>query len=449
MIRPLSAAVALVATASFLNVPSSLAASRTIAGGRCTRVGASSTTASGVALKSSSAKRWAARTLPAVAVRGGSANSVAAPTANSVSGCVTKYNAKSDYFPDKATVLDATNFAVRYERNYKVITVPHVFAGSNPTSYVLVQCGTPTPKLVGDLAGATVVNVPVTRAVIMSTTIAPSFEIVGATDKIVAVDDPANYSTPAVVAGLAGGTIKGVGNNAKADVEAIVALKPGAVITYTAGGDDGLDKFRQAGLHVVLDASSLESTPLGRAEWTKLVGLLTNREKAAQTAFDKLRADYTALAAKATAAPTKPVVISGSMYQGTWYMPGGKSFPAQLIRDAGGRYPWSDDSTVGSLSLDLEAVLAKAGDATVWINAGYQWDTLKAALAEDARYKDLNAYKADGVWGNDKRVNATGGSDFFETAVARPDLVLADLVAVLHPDLQPGYTTTWYRHIGK
>ncbi len=469
MFRPLSAAIALSATASFLVVAPTQAATkpstRAAVGARCTKVGASASTANGVALKCSAKKRWAADTLPAVAVTAAitgpstvastptpTANPSPSPTkltANITSGCATNVDPSTDYFPEKASILDATNLQVRYEHNYKVVTVPQVFRGAKPSSWVLVQCGTPAPKLEGDIAGATVVNVPIASAAIMSTTLAPSFEIVGTPEKIVAVDDPQNYSTPSVVRGLATGTIKGVGNNAKANVESLIALKPSVVLTYTFGGADGLDKLRQAGLTVVLEGSSLEQTPLGRAEWTKLVGLLTNREKVAQVAYDKLRADYTALATKATASVRKPVVISGSMYQGTWFMPGGKSFPAQLIRDAGGAYPWSTDTSVGSLSLDLETVLEKAYDATVWINAGYLWDTLKAPIAEDARYRNLLSFKADNVWGNDKRVNATGGTDFFETAVVRPDLLLADLVAVLHPELEPGYNTIWYRHIGR
>ena len=264
-----------------------------------------------------------------------------------------------------------------------------------------------------------------------------------------AVDDPANYSTPSIVARIAAGKVKTVGNNAKANVEALVALKPSVVLTYASGDPtfDGLDKLQQAGLPVVVEGSSQEQTPLGRAEWTKLIGALTNREKAAQLAYDQVRTDYRSLAAKATAAPNKPGVISGSMYSGTWYMPGGKSFPAQLIRDAGGSYPWSTDTSSGSLSLDYEAVLEKSVDATVWINAGFQWTTLDNAIKEDARYGRLTAFKTGSVWGNDRRVNATGGSDFFETGVVRPDLVLADLVAALHPDLLPGHVPVFYRRI--
>ena len=263
------------------------------------------------------------------------------------------------------------------------------------------------------------------------------------------MDDPLNYSTPSIVERIAAGKIKTVGNNAKANVEALITLKPSVVLTYASGDPtfDGIDKLQQAGLTVVVEGSSQEQTPLGRAEWTKLIGLLTNREKTAQTAYARLRTDYRTLAAKASVSPNKPGVIVGSMFAGTWYMPGGKSFPAQLVRDAGGSYAWSTDGSTGSLALDYEAVVEKAYDATVWINAGYQWANLNSVTAEDPRYARLTPYKVGNVWGNDRRVNATGGSDYFETAVVRPDLVLADLVAVLHPELVPGHEPVFYRHI--
>ena len=474
MIRPIPAVAALCVAASILAIPSiatpsasaaaaaSKAPIRPILDARCAKVGATATGSKAVTLRCGAAKRWVVDTLPAVPVTAPPVATTAPPpatfaattapsssiqTANIINGCAANYDSSIDYFPEKESIAEATNLQIRYQHNYKVLTVPQVFKGAKSTTYVLVQCGTPVPKLEGDLAGATVVNVPISSAAIMSTTLAPPFEIVGAPEKIVAVDDPQNYSTPSVVKGLAAGTIKGVGGNSRANVEALVAMKPSVILTYTSGGADGLDAMRQAGLTVVLEGSPLEQTPLGRAEWSKLIGALTNRDKAAQIAFDKLRSDYRALSLKANATPVKPVVISGSMYQGTWYMPGGKSFPAQLIRDAGGAYPFSADSSVGSLPLDLEAVFDKAYDATVWVNAGYLWDSQSAILAEDNRYRNLLSFKLANVWGSDKRVNRTGGSDFFETAVVRPDLVLADLVSVLHPELEPGYETIWYRHI--
>jgi iron complex transport system substrate-binding protein len=372
-----------------------------------------------------------------------------APTRN-LTSCVDNYDSSTDYFPDKATVAEAKGFTVTYQKNYKVVSVPSPWRGATTGfTYVLVQCGTPAPKLTGALEKATVIQVPIATAALMSTTEAPAFDLLGQADKVVAVDDPANYSTPSIVARIKSGKIKAVGGGSKANTELLLTLKPSVILTYGTGSAsfDGIERLTGVGLTAVVEAGYLEQTPLGRSEWVKVVGALTNREGAAEASFDSWRKDYNALAAKMKTVRTHPVVIAGSMYQGTWYVPGGKSFAAQFIRDAGGNYPWASDSSTGSLALDFETVLDKAYDATVWINAGYLWQSRNDALKEDSRYSKLIAYNANNVWGNDGRINATGGSDYFETAVVRPDLVLADLAAVLHPEIDLGRPLLWYRHI--
>ena len=62
----------------------------------------------------------------------------------------------------------------------------------------------------------------------------------------------------------------------------------------------------------------------------------------------------------------------------------------------------------------------------------------------------MPSFRAGNVFANDKRVNATGGSDYFETAVVRPDLVLADMISVVHPEIDLGRgSTTWFRRVTK
>jgi iron complex transport system substrate-binding protein len=75
--------------------------------------------------------------------------------------CITDFRAGTDYFPDKSTVLDATNFTLTYHDSYQVPTVQQPYPQGRPESYVLVRCGAPTPALTGNLAGAQPITVPV------------------------------------------------------------------------------------------------------------------------------------------------------------------------------------------------------------------------------------------------------------------------------------------------
>jgi iron complex transport system substrate-binding protein len=90
---------------------------------------------------------------------GATAQPSARRAANVTTGCVDRFDAAADYFPDKAAIDDAADFSVEYRRSYKVVTVRDAVEGSPPERYVLTQCGTPAPRLTGDLAGAQVVSV--------------------------------------------------------------------------------------------------------------------------------------------------------------------------------------------------------------------------------------------------------------------------------------------------
>src|SRR5258708_7439503 len=95
-----------------------------------------------------------------------------AGASNVTRGCVERFDSTADYFPDKAVIEDATNFSVTYRGSYKVVTVQGE-AGEKPERHVLVQCGTPPPRLVGDLAGSDVVITPVMSLFAFSTTQLP------------------------------------------------------------------------------------------------------------------------------------------------------------------------------------------------------------------------------------------------------------------------------------
>jgi iron complex transport system substrate-binding protein len=49
------------------------------------------------------------------------------------------------------------------------------------------------------------------------------------------------------------------------------------------------------------------------------------------------------------------------------------------------------------------------------------------------------------VFNNHNRTTPSGGNSFFESSVARPDLVLADLISAVYPDALPGYSFTYIK----
>jgi iron complex transport system substrate-binding protein len=207
--------------------------------------------------------------------------------------------------------------------------------------------------------------------------------------------------------------------------------------------------LQEAGLPVILNADFLDTSPLGQAEWGKYISLLFNTEAAAQEAFDGVATRYSDLVELAASADEHPTVFANTPYQGSWFMPGGKSYLAQFFADAGADYLWADDETTGSIPLDFESVFDKAADADFWVNAGFFWTTKADALAEDARFEQFAAYQNDQVYTNNGHVNANGGSDYFESGAANPDRILADLVKIFHPDLLPDHELYYYRQLAE
>jgi iron complex transport system substrate-binding protein len=135
----------------------------------------------------------------------------------------------------------------------------------------------------------------------------------------------------------------------------------------------------------------MEATPLGRAEWIKVVGLFMDKEMLADSIFNKIKNNYLSIKQKTFDLESKPKVIIGSNYKGIWYMPGGRSFKAQLLYDAGAKYYWSKDSSAGSLALCFENVVQVQSDVDIWLEVPFK--TYDEITAVDIRYGVFKAYK--------------------------------------------------------
>ncbi|HEY5878179.1 MAG TPA: ABC transporter substrate-binding protein [Nakamurella sp.] len=369
------------------------------------------------------------------------ASTPGAPGALDAAGCITDYQPGVDYFPVKSEITHATNFSLRYHDSYQVLTVPQPTEGAAPESYVLVKCGAPTPELTGDLAGAQLVTTPVGSLYSASTTHLPFLVELDALDALTGVGTKGFISEkqaqdrvaePDVIEFSATGTI---------DAEAVIAGRPDVLVT--AGYDvPAYAVIKAAGIPVLANADWLENDPLGRAEYVQYFAALTGSEAQAAEFFDAVERNYQQIAASAGGADAV-AVVPGQPFQGTWYIPGGDSYTTRLIEDAGGTTAWADDPTTGSIPTDLETVLARAGTAPAWL-ASTTWTTKAEALAEEPRLAEFAAFQSGNVWNAAKDVTPDGGNNFYELGVARPDLVLGDLVAILHPDQAPGHDFAFY-----
>lgn len=346
---------------------------------------------------------------------------------------------------DPATrITDASGLAVRIVGGAAVVTVAEPFPGGPPTTVVLTRCGAPDPGLPPELASAPRLATPVRTLVSASTTHLPMLTDLGRIDVLAAVGDDAGLVSAPVRAAVADGRVGVVARGGSTDVESVLGLSPDAVVT--AGLDDAAyGRLEATGVTVVPDADWLERTPLGRAEWIKLFGLLTGEERRATAVFDGIRRDYGAVRDRlAGVAPTP--VVSGQLASGAVDVPSGGSYVGALLRDAGGAWAYADRPETGSLRLSLEEVLTRAGDAPVWLTTATAWTTRDDARRADPRHGLLAAMRPGGrAWTASLARTPEGGNDWFERGVTRPDLALADVAAILHPDRFPEHPFTFFR----
>ena len=285
------------------------------------------------------------------------------------------------------------------------------------------------------------------RVVVTSTTHLPYLELLGLEDKLVGFVGTNNIYSEKINAKLKSGQIIEVGMHGKINLELLLASQPDLVIAFDLGGESSiLDKITEAGIPIVYNSDFLEETALGRAEWIKFFGYIFDEFNLADSIFNGMVQRYNQLKNLTQNVKERPSVFSGVVYGDTWFLPGGKNWSAQFIKDAGGSYIWGGNISSGWLELSFETVLDRAREAQFWIGVA-SINTRAELMAQDSRYQLFEAYQEQRIYNYNKRIGENGGFDFFESAYARPDIVLADLIRILHPELLPNHMTYYFQKI--
>jgi iron complex transport system substrate-binding protein len=353
------------------------------------------------------------------AVTGGSAGATTEPPTTDASA-------------ETFTVQHAENFTLSYEGDHKVLTVG---TADNAETFVLVQRGATPPALDGDLAGATVVEIPIHTMFSESSSHYGFIDVLDIETTVSGVGDTSLVVTPGLAERVAAGGIESFAPNFIVDPELVVAASPDV---YVTGGvvDPAHDVIGAAGIPVVPNLEWLETTPEGWAEWVGVFAALTNTEARANGLYGEWLADYEAAVALADPVEARPSVITGGLFEGTWYASGGGGVVAEFIADAGGDYVYADDPSPGSIELDIETALADGADADVWL-LPQGFTTKEQAVTTDDRLDDFAAWDGGGVWTN--QVPVDPAINFIESGPVMIDEYLLDYVAVLHPELVPDH----------
>ena len=375
-------------------------------------------------------KRWFSLLLPAcvlllaVSCRGGASKAGVSPLAGRAGAVAPTYaEGFRVSYTDAGCLVDIQDPQREESQSFHYLLVP---AGSKPAQ---------VPE------GYTALEVPVSRVVCMTSLQLSNFICLDELDRVVGITSTRHLFNPEMKERLADGRTAKIGIEGNFDNEVILGLDPDLILIspFKRGGYEAL---KGVDIPLIPHLGYKETTPLGQAEWIKFIGLLTGEEEKANAVFAGIEERYNALKALTADVTERPVVLSGELHGGNWYVGGGRSFLAQIFRDAGGAYFLPDDENSGGLNLDFETVYSQTANARYWrivnsYNGTFSYDALKA---EDARYADLNAFREKGVVYCNMREKP-----FYENMPVQPDVVLADLIHIFHPELLPAdYQPVFY-----
>lgn len=283
-------------------------------------------------------------------------------------------------------------------------------------------------------------NVPVESAICMTSLQLSNFLKLGIPEKVVGITSTRHLHNEQMNLQLKEGKTHKIGIEGNFDNEVIMSLNPD-VIFISPFKRGGYDAIRNVDIPMIPHLGYKELTPLGQAEWIKVIGLLTGNAQKANDEFQSIEKRYNDLKSMVDTVSIRPTVFSGEMRGGNWYAVGGKSFLAQLFRDAGGDYFLKDNEESGGVTLDYETVYTNAANADYWrIVNSFDGDfNYKVLKDQDDRYTDFDAWKNHGViYCNMKEV------PFYEKMPVEPEAVLADFIHVFHPDVLPNHKPSYY-----
>jgi len=341
----------------------------------------------------------------------------------------------------------AKGFTIEQFDEYRLITVTNPWQGARDIviRYYLVS-GDRIPEGVPE--NARVIKIPIQRIICMSTTHIGMLDFVHKLETLVGVSGKMYINNPRVNDQLARGEIIDIGYEQNIQYEEMITLRPELVMTYGIGSEVAgyVNKLQEVGIPVIIIGDYLEQTPLAKAEWVKVVAALYVLDDPVNEKFEQLAEEYRKVKMLAADVKIRPEVMIGLPWKDTWYIPGGNSFAANFIRDAGGSYIWEDKRSQEAIPFNLEAVYEEAKDADIWINPGIA-ESLKDIISVDERLINFKPVRTGLVYNNNRILNEQGGNDYWESGIMNPQKILMDLVKIFHPQLLPDHQLVYYKKI--
>ncbi len=340
---------------------------------------------------------------------------------------------------DFLSALESTGFTVKDMGKYKLVDVLDPSGKSKITYHYAFVNKDADISLIDKKY--TLIKLPVSKVICMTSLQISNFIKLDALQNIVGLTSTRYLFNKQLLDLIEKGKINRIGYEGNFDAETVMALNP-EIILISPFKRGGYEPIKNIGIPLVSFLGYKELTPLGQAEWLKFTGLLIGKYDEAVREFNKIEKKYLALQKLTQNLENRPSVMSGQLHSGNWYVVGGKSFLAKLFADAGADYFLKDNEDSGGFYIDFESAYSKGANVDYWrILNNYNGDYSYEVLAQtDARYTDFKSYKDKGViYCNLSK------TPFYESSPVSPELVLADLIKIFHPQLLPDHKPVYYK----
>jgi iron complex transport system substrate-binding protein len=369
----------------------------------------------------------------------------------SIAGCG-KNPRKGSYFdssPQYAvqSLKYAKGFEIRDNNRNTIITIKNPWQNAHKIEYNYFLSDTVAFSHTLD-ENHTIIKTPVKRVVCLSTTHIGFIDFIGKTASICGISGKDYVVNSELRGRINSGSVPDVGFDENLNFELLLKLKPDLVFAYGVNSTvtNTLRKLNELGIPSVMIAEYLEEEPLAKMEWVKVFAAFFDSDEDAGIRFDTVANQYQQLCLLAGRADNKPSVMMGLPWRGVWYVSGGKSYVAKLVEDAGGKYMWSGLNYKDSRPVMLEKVFEQVQDADFWLNPG-DAPAIHDILTVDERFRHLMPIKRDQVFNNNNLLSPSGGNAFYEEGVVEPQIILSDLLSILHPQLLPSHHLKYYRKL--
>lgn len=321
---------------------------------------------------------------------------------------------------------DGVTLNLRYARNLTIVEYPQYTQViiRNPwdttrvlNSYTLVK--EPQGKK-GEVV------VPLKKVAVFTSVHCSLLMELGCKERIGGICEPEYIHIPYIHKGLKEGRIIELGNGMNPNLERIMALQPDAIMLSPFENSGGYGRLERMGIPIIECAEYMESTPLGRAEWIRFYGRLVGKAELVDSLFLQIERSYLQFKEAASKAQQKPRLICETPQSGYWYVPGGQSTMGIMYQDAGADYIFHDIEGSGSTALSIERVLDRALTAQVWLVKHHGLLSREQIVQDVPALRNIPAK----IWLCD-----TYNTCFYEETPFHPDVLLSNLIQILHPEL--------------